>query len=119
MSWSNAGAFFRIFGKLYIEKIRIKTVNLLYFVDRSSYLQITSIFFVNCYYYKLCILLVQSDLSRPQVIKFTSCLPMVGGSLRVLPASSTTNTGRQHVHSRMENSKRCHVVAAILDFHSS
>ena len=30
---------------------------------------------------------------QPQVIKFTSCLPMVGGSLRVLPDSSTTNTG--------------------------
>jgi hypothetical protein len=30
--------------------------------------------------------------SQPQVIKFTSSLPMVGGSLLVLPASSTTKT---------------------------
>ena len=32
--------------------------------------------------------------SQPQVIKFTSCLPMVGGSLRV---SSTTKTGRHDI----------------------
>jgi hypothetical protein len=32
--------------------------------------------------------------SQLQVIKFTSCLPVVGGSLRPLPASSTTKTGR-------------------------
>ena len=32
---------------------------------------------------------------QPQVIKFTSCLPMVGGSLRVL--SSTTKTGRHGI----------------------
>ena len=31
--------------------------------------------------------------SQSHVIKFTSCLPMVGGSLRILPASSTTKTG--------------------------
>jgi len=31
--------------------------------------------------------------SQPQVIKFTSCLPMVGGS----PASSTTKTGRHDI----------------------
>jgi len=36
--------------------------------------------------------------SQPQVIKLTSCLPMVGGSLR---ASSTTKTG-------------CHDIAEIL-----
>ena len=30
--------------------------------------------------------------SQPQVIKITDCLPMVGGSLRVLPASSSTKT---------------------------
>ena len=35
--------------------------------------------------------------SQLQVIKFTSCLPMVGGSLRVLPASSTTKTGRHDI----------------------
>jgi len=36
--------------------------------------------------------------SQPQVIKFTSCLPRVGGSLRVLPpASSTTKTGRHDI----------------------
>jgi len=27
--------------------------------------------------------------SQPQVIKFTSCLPMVGGSLRLLPPLKT------------------------------
>ena len=31
--------------------------------------------------------------SQPQVIKFTNCLPMVGGS----PASSTTKTGRHDI----------------------
>jgi hypothetical protein len=31
--------------------------------------------------------------SQPQVIKFTSCLPMVGGS----PASSTTKTGHYDI----------------------
>ena len=31
--------------------------------------------------------------SQSQVIKFTSCLPMVGGS----PASSTTKTGRHDI----------------------
>jgi len=31
------------------------------------------------------------------VIKFTSYLPMVGGSLRVFPASSTTKTGRHDI----------------------
>jgi hypothetical protein len=35
--------------------------------------------------------------SQPQVIKFTSCLPMVGGSLRVHPASSTTKTCRHDI----------------------
>ena len=35
--------------------------------------------------------------SQLQVIKFTSCLPVVGGSLRVLPASSTTKTGRHDI----------------------
>ena len=35
--------------------------------------------------------------SQPQVIKFTSCLPMVGGSLRVLPGTSTTKTGRHDI----------------------
>ena len=34
--------------------------------------------------------------SQPQVIKFTSCLPMVGGSL-CTPASSTTKTGRHDI----------------------
>ena len=32
-----------------------------------------------------------------QVIKFTSCLPMVGGALPGTPASSTTNTGRYDI----------------------
>ena len=34
--------------------------------------------------------------SQPQVIKFASCLPMVGGSLRPpgTPASSTTKNGQ-------------------------
>ena len=36
--------------------------------------------------------------SQPQVIKFTSCLPIVGGSLGT-PASSTTKTNR---HDRAE-----------------
>ena len=31
--------------------------------------------------------------SQPQVIKFTSCLPMVGGT----PASFTTKTGRHDI----------------------
>jgi hypothetical protein len=35
--------------------------------------------------------------SQLQMIKFTSCLPMVGGSLRVLPASSITKTGRHDI----------------------
>ena len=35
--------------------------------------------------------------SQPQVIKFTSCLPMVGGSLPSTPASSTTKTGCQEI----------------------
>jgi hypothetical protein len=36
--------------------------------------------------------------SQPQMIKFTSCLPMVGGSLLVfIPASSTTKTGRHDI----------------------
>jgi hypothetical protein len=35
--------------------------------------------------------------SQPQVIKLTSCLPMVGGSFRVLQASSTTKTGRHDI----------------------
>jgi hypothetical protein len=34
--------------------------------------------------------------SQPHVIKFTSCLPMVGGCLRTL-ASSTTKTGRHDI----------------------
>ena len=34
--------------------------------------------------------------SQPQVIKFTSCLPMVGGSAGT-PASSTTKTGRHDI----------------------
>ena len=39
------------------------------------------------------------DDSQPQVIKITSCLPMIGGSLRVLlrVASSTTKTGRSDI----------------------
>jgi hypothetical protein len=28
---------------------------------------------------------------------YTSCLPMIGGSLRVLPSSSTTKTGRHNI----------------------
>ena len=35
--------------------------------------------------------------SQPQVITFTSCLPMVGGSFRVLQASATTKTGRHDI----------------------
>jgi len=37
--------------------------------------------------------------SQPQVIKFISCLPMVGGSFRVLRLlpSSTTKTGRHDI----------------------
>jgi hypothetical protein len=34
---------------------------------------------------------------QPQVIKFTNCLPMVGDSLRVLPASSTTKMGHHDI----------------------
>jgi hypothetical protein len=34
--------------------------------------------------------------SQPQVIKFTSCLPMVGGSPNT-PASSITATGRHDI----------------------
>ena len=39
------------------------------------------------------------DDSQPQVIKITSCLPVIGGSLRVLlrVASSTTKTGRSDI----------------------
>jgi hypothetical protein len=36
---------------------------------------------------------------QPQVIKFTSCLHMVGGSFPGTPASSTTKTGR---HDKVE-----------------
>jgi hypothetical protein len=32
-----------------------------------------------------------------QVITFTSCFHVVGGSLRVLPASSTIKTGRHDI----------------------
>jgi hypothetical protein len=35
--------------------------------------------------------------SQPQVIKFISCLLMVGGSLRVLRLFSTTKTGRHDI----------------------
>ena len=35
--------------------------------------------------------------SQPQVIKLTSCLPMVGGSLPGTPASFTTKTGRHDI----------------------
>jgi len=35
--------------------------------------------------------------SQPQVIKFTSCLPMVGGSLRVLRLLPSLKTGRQDI----------------------
>jgi hypothetical protein len=35
--------------------------------------------------------------SQPQVIKFTSCLPMVGGSLWVLRLLPTTKTGRHDI----------------------
>jgi hypothetical protein len=35
--------------------------------------------------------------SQQQVIKFCSCLPMVGGSIWVLPSSSTTKTGRHDI----------------------
>ena len=35
--------------------------------------------------------------SQPQVIKFTYCFPMVGGSLWVTPTSSTTKTGRHNI----------------------
>jgi hypothetical protein len=34
--------------------------------------------------------------SQPEVIKITSCLPMVGGSLGT-PASSTTKTGHHDI----------------------
>ena len=35
--------------------------------------------------------------SQPQVIKFTSCLPMVGGFSPGTPVSSTTKTGRHDI----------------------
>ena len=35
--------------------------------------------------------------SQSQVIKFTSCLPMVGGFSPGTPASSTTKTGRHDI----------------------
>ena len=35
--------------------------------------------------------------SQSQVIKFTSCLPTVGGSSPGTPASSTTKTGRHDI----------------------
>jgi hypothetical protein len=35
--------------------------------------------------------------SQPQVIKFTSCLPMVGGSLRVLRLLPPLKTGRHDI----------------------
>jgi hypothetical protein len=35
--------------------------------------------------------------SQPQVIKFTSCLPMVGGSLRVLRLPPPLKTGRHDI----------------------
>jgi len=34
---------------------------------------------------------------QPQVIKFTSCLPMVGGSLRLLRLLPPTKTGRHDI----------------------
>ena len=61
--------------------------------------------------------------SQLQVIKFTSCLPMVGGSLLVLPASSTTKTGHHDIaeillkvalkHQKKSN-QSCHDIAEIL-----
>ena len=35
--------------------------------------------------------------SQTEVIKFTSCLPMIGGSLPGTQASSTTKTGRHDI----------------------
>jgi hypothetical protein len=38
-----------------------------------------------------------SIVTEKNALKFTSCLPMVDGSLWVLPASSTTKTGRHDI----------------------
>jgi hypothetical protein len=46
---------------------------------------------------RLCKLQKRCTRLAAQVIKFTSCLPMVGGSLRVLRPSSTTKTGRHDI----------------------
>ena len=35
--------------------------------------------------------------SQPQVIKFTSCFPMIGESFRVIQASLTTKTGHHDI----------------------
>ena len=46
---------------------------------------------------RLCKLQKRCTRLATQVIKFTSCLPMVCGSLLVFPAFSTTKTGRHDI----------------------
>ena len=62
-------------------------------LPNSSYKPITNTTWVHA---RLCKLQKRVH-SQPQVKKFTSCLPMVGGSLPGTPASSTTKTGRHDV----------------------
>ena len=68
-------------------------------LPNNSYKPITNTAWVHV---RLCKLQKKGALdSQPQVINFTSCLPMVGGSLSGTPASSTTKAG-------------CHDIAEIL-----
>jgi hypothetical protein len=52
-----------------------------FWLPNNSYTPITN---TACIRARFCILQKGALDSQPQVIKFTSCLPMVGGSLRVL-----------------------------------
>ena len=62
-------------------------------LHKNSYKPITNTPWVRA---RLCKLKKGAFDSQPQVIKLTSCLPMVGGSLGTL-ASSTTKTGRHDI----------------------
>ena len=53
--------------------------------------------FYRCYYFSSAHYKKGTLHSQPQVITFTSCLPMAGASLRVLRLLSTTKTGHHDI----------------------
>ena len=63
-------------------------------LPNNSYKPITNTAWVRA---RLCKLKKGALNSQPQVIKFTSCLPMVVGLSPGTPASSTTKTGRHDI----------------------